>query len=241
MRLLRLYRVQPTDNVLKAVVLARGNKKVNGDVVEIAEKFCRVGMDGDASIFLPVASQVMVAFLAEKLKAPVRVSALVEERKEMEGDVTLHKLRFTNPSELDRQLTPAVHKLFNRRRAVRVAPDGESPIRVLVECAAVEFRTEVPLLDVSMLGLGIEVIPAMDDKLSRVKEITCTFSLPGCRRPLKVESMILFRAIHRIDTQPRIRYGMEFIPEKTKRFDVIEDAIVEFVMMRQREFAQQKS
>ncbi len=81
---------------------------------------------------LAVGQEIDLVFTSQRLEAPVAVRARVQHRAEEEG-FRHYGFRFLDENRLYAELPSALLRLFNRRRALRVTPDPESPIAVVLE------------------------------------------------------------------------------------------------------------
>ncbi len=179
---------------------------------------------------LAVGQEVPLVFTCGRLKAPVTVQAMVQHRAEERG-FRRYGFRFLE-RELDPQLPAELRKLFNRRRVLRVAPDSESPVAVVLEGGGGGPRVKTRLADLSPLGVGVSLEAEAESTLAHANRIGISLSsLPGCGIPLHLIGSIRYRQLIGAD----IRYGIEFDPELSENFARQEGQITRYVMERQRE------
>ena len=225
MRLLRLYRDQRHNDVLEGTVIALGIPPMTGEVLEIGHRETVLRLPSELP-GLPLTHSVQVRYTSDRLKRPVVVGAAVEERHEDPDGKVMYRLVFDDPEELQKQLTPAANALFNRRSTLRVEPAAE--LEGWLECADVELRVNVPLLDISAGGIAVGVDAATEGALANSRIVRIIFHLPSTR-PHRIDLVgcIVHRATRA--TPPAVRYGIQFDARRSTGLDVHLDRITDYV------------
>ncbi len=177
---------------------------------------------------LAIGQVVKLIFTSERLKNPVTATARVQNRTE-EEDSRRYGFRFLEGEKLDAQLPPALRKLFNRRQAVRVAPDPDLPVPVTMEAEEHGPRVEGRLADLSSLGAGASLDSEAESGLAETSRVGISLVLPSI-----LPTHLIGDIRHRRLIGAEIRYGVEFDPERSENFARQQDLITRYVMERQR-------
>lgn len=153
----------------------------------------------------------------------VTVSGRVVRRSK--EDPAVFGLELLDLAEVFEAADSRLWKLFNRRRHFRVEPLPERPVELTIE----GWMNPVRAIDISAGGLafrtGRSAIPEVDD------ELALKVFLPGAVRPLALTA-----TVRNVTGGARAaRVGVEFVREGNEKFSVTQDAIIEYVMERQRE------
>ena len=176
-----------------------------------------------------VGEVVTLVFTSKRVKKPVTVQARVQNRRE-EEDGRRYGFRFLEGEQLDAELPPELRKLFNRRRALRLAPDPGAPVGVVLDGGAGSSRVEARLVDLSSLGAGVALDPVAESALANTSLVGISLALPDCPGPVQLIGHIRHRRLRGAE----IRYGIEFDPELSHNFARQQDQITGYVMQRQR-------
>lgn len=163
----------------------------------------------------------------------VVVPAVTSQRKDSEG-TTRFFLQFIDPGAVKALLHRDLLRLFDRRQAFRAVPPNGQVIEVTVEPPP---EAEVPpvrtiLVDVSTTGLAFDVPVGFESEMILFDTLTLHFLLPGCTWPNVVVADIRNRSWK---NPTRVRYGVEFDPHRTIRWDLQAEQITGYVVERQRE------
>ncbi len=178
---------------------------------------------------LALGEDVELIFTSKQLKDPVRVTARVQNRTEEEG-ARRYGFGFLEGEQLDAELPSVLRKLFNRRKALRVAPDPGMPVAVVLEGEGGGMRAEARLANLSTIGAGVAIDPESESAFADTSRIAISLSLPDSRDPIRLIAHIRHRRL----VAAEILYGLEFDPELSKDFTRQQDQITKYVMERQR-------
>ena len=183
-----------------------------------------------ARFFLPgcphlaVGQEVVLVFSCELLEQPLQTPATVQSRIE-EGGARRYGFHFKAGHDLDARNPPEVRPLFNRRGAVRVAPDPDSPVNVVVKPSAGSSSVEVRLVDISATGAGIGLSAEAESPLARTTRVDLGLFLPGASDPIRFAGTI--RHSHLAGSE--VHCGIQFDPELTEDFAEQQEIIREYV------------
>jgi c-di-GMP-binding flagellar brake protein YcgR len=179
---------------------------------------------------LAVGQEIDLVFTSQRLEAPAAVRARIQHRAEEEG-FRRYGFRFLDEKQLHAELPSALLELFNRRRALRVTPDPESPIAVVLEGPRGSPRAEGRLADVSAIGVGVSLDPDAESALANIDRVVVSLALPGAGPPVTLAGRIRYRRL----AGAEIRYGIAFDPGQSQDFTREQDRITRYVMERQRD------
>ncbi len=178
---------------------------------------------------LALGEVIKLVFTSKRLKDPVRVAARVQNRTEEEG-ARRYGFGFIDGRQLDAELPPVLRKLFNRRKALRVAPDPDRPVAVVLEGEGGGIRAEARLANLSTIGAGVAIDPESESAFADTSRIAISLSLPDSRDPIRLIAHIRHRRL----VAAEILYGLEFDAELSQDFTRQQDQITKYVMERQR-------
>lgn len=102
--------------------------------------------------------------------------------KESDGASTRLGFEFVNIGDLYSQLDSFYSRIFNRRRAVRVRPELDRKLTVMMRWSGNELKAMVT--NVSETGVGIAVPVESGKKLEHVEKVAMELKLPGAAEPL---------------------------------------------------------
>jgi hypothetical protein len=178
---------------------------------------------------LAVGQEVTLYLGLSEAERPLELPARVMNRTD-EGELRRYGFQFTDREHLERQLPPALHRLFNRRYAYRVEPDPDSPIEVMLICTAPPLQVRARLVDISPDGMAFAVPLAAESALAAVDRLVACINLPGGRQPPRLGILIRNRSV----LGNEVRYGVEFDLERTQDAQRQQAAVTRYVMDRQR-------
>ncbi len=187
-----------------------------------------------ARFFLPgcpnlaMGQEVVLVFNSERLEQPLQTPATVQSRIE-EGGARRYGFQFKAGHDLDAQLPHELRPLFNRRGAVRVPPDPDSPVKVVVKPSAGSSSVEVRLVDISATGAGIGLSAETESQLARTTRVDLALFLRGASDPIRFAGNIRHR--HLVGSE--VQCGIRFDPELTENFAEQQEIIREYVRRRQ--------
>ena len=199
------------------------------DIVFGGAGFASLAFSESGGPALAVGEKTEISFTSVRLNKPLVVSARVRHRADRD-DFRHYGFQFIERQQLESRLSPELFRLFNRRASYRVKPSPGSPVQVTLQGpAGVQATGE--LVDISAAGMGLRVPLEVEATLTATTHIIVSFSLPDCPHPLSLEAIIRDRHLAGVE----IHYGIEFDLEQSKQAKRQEDAIMNFVMKRQRE------
>ena len=234
------YRVEIGQGIdLEVTVRASGGSSVGGQLFDVSVEgmgvsFVSVRFSMPVGLALQVGGDVELVFTSSLLKNPVVISARVVNRADREGSCR-YGFQFTDRQQLEKQLSPVLFKLFNRRASYRVAPAHDSPVTVTVEGGPRGMRAQTRVVDISTTGVGVCAPLEVESALADTDRVTVFMSLPNYEHPLVFAGIIRNRRL----TAAEILYGIEFDLERSENPRRQQDAVIEYVMKRQRECLRQ--
>ena len=184
---------------------------------------------------LAIGERAELVFTTQRLKAPLVMAARVQNRMEHQ-DSCRYGFVFLEGQLREVNLSSDLRELFNRRKTVRVRPDPQSPINVVLEALQGGQQVEGRLEDISASGARVGLQEQIDSRLRTISTVRISFSLPESGA-VSMTGHIRHRQIVR----GSVSYGIEFDPELTDNFGRQQEAVVQFVMQRQRELLRQKA
>lgn len=139
-------------------------------------------------------------------------------------------VEFKDSARLEENLPSHLFRLFNRRRSFRVRADTNQPIDVSLTREADGFTLATVLHDICADGIGARCSGPEGMKFATDDRVTTEFSLPVTRHPLKFVCSV--RAVS--ERKEGYVVGLAFL-EESERFSRNQNAVIDFVMQRQRE------
>ena len=228
-----IYRVQPEDKDFLEVTLSSGGQTLApGIVVDVTVDGAGVRFPLATAPNIAIGEKVDLEFASQQQKI-LAVSAFVRFRRE-EETVRRYGLEFLDRELVEKQLPPALARLFNRRGAFRVRPDPAAPVSVTLEGfvskGSVE-RTTVPLVDLSVTGMAVTVGTDFEKAFSGNVDVRVSMELPGYPDDINLGAVIHYRKL----LGDGVHYGIGFDPERTANFARQRRAIMDYVVRRYRE------
>ena len=184
---------------------------------------------------LVVGEEVTLCLGLSAAESPLELSARVMHRTD-KGESRRYGFQFTDPKQLERQLSPALHRLFNGRHAFRIKPDPDSPIEVLLISASPALQVRTRVIDISLDGMAFAVPLDVESTLATADRLVACIGLPGGRQPPRLGILIRNRSL----LGNEVRYGVEFNLERTQDVRRQQDAVTRYVMDRQRTLIRQR-
>lgn len=151
-----------------------------------------------------------------------------------EGTRLRVRLMFLDAEKLDGLLAPSAWRSFNRRQSYRVGPRPGRRIDVAVGWR--ETRRIGMLADISATGMAVVMPWRGDESLPPGEKVALGIKLPSRAEPIFAVAVL----VDVQESEGRTRWGLQFAPELTQGWPSKERAIVEYVMLRQREELQEK-
>lgn len=224
------YRVKVDDAASLQVAVKRPRDSLCvGHLIDLSASGVGIRFLGLSAPNLTVGEEIDLVFSSEKLNAPLTWAARVQHRAEEDGS-RRYGFRFLQAQKLDAHLPPVFRQYFNRRRAVRVAPDPARPVSVTLAAAPEGLPLDARLENISALGVGVSLEAGLDAAFVETTKIRISIDLPDARRPITMVAHIRYRRL----VGSRIYYGVEFDPEVSEDFERQQDIIVKYVTKRER-------
>ncbi len=196
----------------------------SGRLVDLSEGGVGLRLLSWPSVLHPSVGEVAaLSFPSLVLNRPLMASAFVRHREEAGGNYR-YGLQFTDRRQLDGRLWPVFHRLFNRRRSVRVAPDPGLP----VEVSAQGVRLQVAVIDISQRGVGIRIRADEEPALAGSDHLEIVVALPEGRDHVHLDGIVRSRRL----TGGEIDYGIEFDLGHSGDADRYQSAIGEYMTRR---------
>ena len=233
------YRVELSETAdLGVAVTVPGGSPVGGRLIDVSASGAGVRFEAPDPPNLIVGQHIDLVFTSDTFKEPLQVAACVQHRAEdtKEGS-RRYGFRFLEPQQLDTRLPADARRMFNRRQAVRVAPDTFQPVRVTLQPSEDETPVEVRLLNISVTGVGVSLQPELESMFADRIQVSITVKLPGTRRPVGLVGHIRYRRL----VGQRIHYGIEFDAELSPGFARTEDLLGKYVSRRQSDYMRESA
>jgi c-di-GMP-binding flagellar brake protein YcgR len=166
------------------------------------------------------------------------IEAKLVHRRE-EGANRVLGVSFLDLRTLGGLLHPMLGKIFNRRAALRVSPsrlEGRIGITVVAPPSTSLPQEEGLLIDLSTGGLAMDVPLTFEEGLAGQDTVDVHFRLPATPGPLSTAARIVHRTLRNDGV---VRYGVQFLHTEEESFKSTRDAILGYVIRRQREMAEE--
>ena len=190
---------------------------------------------------LAVGQRTMLTFTASWLAVPIEIEATVESREEREA-FRCYRFLFEKSEGLESQLSEGLYQVCNRRSALRVEPHPKQPIEVALKIPqglagesgdASELHATVRLRDISATGVGLILESHFERVFAAVDFAEMCFCLPPSSTPVHLAAWIRYRQLE----GDSVRYGLQFTPKHSVRFEAQRVEIIDYVTRRQRDDA----
>lgn len=232
----RQYRVPADDEDPLEVFVSQadGGRRTEAALVNLAVGGALVRVAAGSELRVPVGGVLMAWLVDRRSGIEVPMEARLVHRRE-EAAVRTLGLEFLDRKAAEGLLTPSLARMFNRRSAFRVRPDPHELIRVTLQGPALARLplADAVLVDLSTGGLSTDVPVGFEAGMADHDEVECLFLPPGTQMPVSVPS----RVRHRTLRGDRVRYGVMFADPDAPAFQRTFDAILAYVLRRQREMA----
>ena len=207
---------------------------IRGSQVPVEGTVCDVNLNGVAVLFRDTSppdihrgDAATIRMTASWLPRPVVTSATLSGvRKDVAGKV--FEFEFDDEEVVDRQITPVLHSVFNRRRAPRVVPNNEDDTRVAFQSHGEQNPSLGTLHQVSSSGLSLTIDPDDDPGTAVGTAVGLTFFLAV--KEQSVHAVAHLRCRRRDGA--RMILGFEFDPGATPQFQRLQGAILGYVLAR---------
>lgn len=192
-----------------------------------------------AHAFPAPVSKTLTIWLCDKDSGiSLPIEARLTHRRE-EGSNRVIGVSFVDQRTLGSLLHPLLGPIFNRRASLRVSPskrEGALTVALNTPSQPTEHPEEGIIVDISTGGLAIDAPITFEDQLAGRDCLEASFQLPG-REPLLTTSL---RIVHRtLRAEGVVRYGGQFLDTNSSAFHDTHDAILSYVIRRQREMAEE--
>ena len=181
-----------------------------------------------------VAAEIRGEVRCAEFEEPLVMQAEVLSRRDFKGGCRLH-LRWTRPEEFKYQLTNRLQRTFNRRKAYRVPPDPNEPVTALIGAqkgsSQEGYTIEPDVIEVAAGGLTIELQAGAETRLATLSKMNLALTIPGQESALILEVWLR----HRFLFGRSVRYGLQYVLSESKEYEAAIEAIVDYVLKRQRE------
>jgi len=198
---------------------------VNASVDGAALRFAMPAADRTAGPVFEIGQQVELQFAVPPRRAPVLLAATVIHRIEEEG-ARQYGFQFSNRSQLESQLAPALYRFFNRRTSERVRPAVDAPIAVTLHVLPGGSVVETQLHDISAGGLGLRAPLAAETALAAAERARALLSLPG--HEIRLDLVVEIR--NRRLAGAEVQYGVTYDLAQTRDAQRQLETITAFVM-----------
>ena len=236
------YRVDVGENErLEVSVQTSGRPPFSGQAADLSVdgaglRLLSLSFPQSAGPVLGVGEETQLTLTFAGLERGVVFSARVTHRADGKNS-RRYGFQFTDRGQLEEQVWPALYRFFNRRAIYRVEPAPSHPVEVTLERGADGTSVRVPLVDISAGGMGLRVPADAEAAFAESDRIRVSTRLPGGGEPLNLTAIIRSRRL----AGAEIHYGLEFDWQGTENRQRQEDAIIDFVMERQRVTLAQES
>ena len=225
------------------ITLVLPDKRVSGEVVDADTFSVRLSFSKRDCPALPICRIVELEFSGETLRQPISVAARVEDRED--GASRNFVFRFNDEGGKPIELPPRLNRLLNRRRSFRVRPPQVTPVPVAikgrratvvpikesVEVSPERIQAQVELIDLSGTGAAVLVDNETEETFAESSRILVSFRIPTVPVALHIVALIRNRRL----TPGGVRYGIQFDTERTKAFERQQEAILDYVLIRQQD------
>lgn len=228
--------VRPGDGAVQLLLSAMdGDWRVPAEPLDLTSRGARMKMSLDHPVPAAVGRSLTVWLVDKVTGLELPIEAKLVHRRE-EGGSRIVGVEFVDLRSVGGLLHPVLGRILNRRAAFRVTPAQPIPV-TLVPPPDLNAPLEVgTLVDISTGGLAIDAPIAFEEKLGEYEDIECLFRLPGLQNTVCAASKILHRTLKGDET---VRYGVQFLATDDPAFAQTRDAILGYVIRRQRDLAEE--
>jgi c-di-GMP-binding flagellar brake protein YcgR len=176
----RQYRIPQSKKHPLSATLKQGQTSLQAEFIDVSVH--GVGLKvaaerGDKMELGDVVELTVMSFSHGKVTTPGKLV-----HKESDGKFVRVGFEFVNVGDLYAQLDAFYSRIFNRRRSVRVRPELDRKLTVVMRWAGKELKATVT--NVSDTGLGIVLPVDSANELENVDKVAIQFKLPGATEPL---------------------------------------------------------
>ena len=222
------HRILPEQKRLEVTVLINDLPPITGALLDASAGGVGAQFSGLNCPALMIGQEVQIQLTSQRSKHSLVFSAQVRNRREEQG-ARRYGFCFTDPEQVESQLPPDLHKLFNRRTMCRLEP-GKDPCIQIVLSDGDTRRVEGRLVEISGTGMVVVIPARVDGTLIDSVQVNLSFRLPGCPHPLSLLGTIRTRSFVNGD-QRQVQYGIEFNLRSEHALRQ-QEIIINFIMKR---------
>lgn len=182
----RQYRIPQSKKHPLSATLKRENESIQAEFVDVSVHGAglRVTAERGAKLELGNVLEITVMSLSHgKVTTPGKLV-----HKESDGKHTRLGFEFVNIGDLYSQLDAFYARIFNRRRAVRVRPELDRKLTVVMRWSGKEMKANVT--NVSETGVGISLPAETATQIEGVEKVAIQFKLPGAAEDLQGHAFV---------------------------------------------------
>jgi hypothetical protein len=205
--------------------------------LDLTSRGARLLQDAAETVPAPVGGDVTLWLCDGQTGVELPIAARLVSRRD-EADSRILGVDFVDLRSVGGLLHPVLGRVMNRRTAFRVTPSADrTPILVtLAAPPELDLPLEVGvMIDISTGGLAIDVPLSFEAGLGGFDGLECLFRLPGVESSVSASA----RIVHRTLRGHRVRYGVQFTAASSPTFVDTHDAILGYVIRRQRQMAEE--
>lgn len=176
----RQYRIPQSKKHPLSATLKQGETTLQAEFLDVSVHGVGLKLSaerGDKLELGDVVELTVMSFSHGKVTTPGKLV-----HKESDGKFVRVGFEFVNIGDLYSQLDAFYSRVFNRRRSVRVRPELDRKLTVVMRAANKELKATVT--NVSDTGLGIVMPMESGAELGNVEVVAIQFKLPGASEPL---------------------------------------------------------
>ncbi len=215
---------------LHVAVLKDDAAPIKAQPLDVGPDGARLQFDTPGGPDYVMGQLVNLSFSSSRIGKTLLIEARAIRRTEEQRHRT-YAFRYTNHHQFEGHSRDAIYRLLNRRSSFRVKPPEEEPIDITMRPEAGGPLVRARLIDISATGLGTRTSIEVEARLVATLRVTITLALPTHRDPVNVPAIIRSRAL----AGPHVRYGVAFDFAATDHAESKQNAIIDYVMRRQRE------
>ena len=222
--------MKPEEGSLSVAISAGGEAPLHGELCDVSAFGVGIHFGLNKVDWLKPGDMAMLFFTPKDSKRTMIVNARLKYRDESNTH-THCCFEFTAPQALKDQLSHGLCTLFNQRCVPRVAPERSHPIAVHLHLPGEGSHT-ARLIDISILGLAVELNAAFAGEVHQADGLMVEFNLPGIEDSIQMFAIV--RAMRA--TGRTCRVGLEFDQERSREFSKQQKSIFRYVKILQHSY-----
>jgi c-di-GMP-binding flagellar brake protein YcgR len=211
-------------------VLKDGAAPIEAQPLDVGPDGARLQFDTPGGPDYVMGQLVNLSFSSSRIGKALVTEARVVRRMEEKGHRT-YAFRFTNHHRFEGHAPEEIYRLLNRRGSFRVNPPEEEPIDITLKPEEGGPLVRARLIDISATGLGARTSVDVEATLVATLRVTVMVALPTHPDPVSVPGIIRSRVL----AGAHVRYGIAFDFAASDHAESKQNAIIDYVMRRQRE------